>query len=283
MKKIFSRRTRNPVIRCFLMIFLILFALFQIYPLIWLVFFSFKSNEEIFGGNILGPPKIWKIENYKNALMGGDVLTYLLNSIWISIVVIILSTILIAMTAYAISRMKWKFSGVVYWIFMAGLTIPIHATLLPLFLLFRKMGVLNTPLSLIIPYTAFALPFGIMVLRNHYVTIPREMEEAACIDGCSIYQAFFFIILPLVRPALATIAIFSFLSSWNELMFAMTFISETKYKTLTVGLQSLTGMYYTEWGPVGAGMVVATLPVLIIYILLSKQVQNAMLAGATKG
>ena len=166
---------------------------------------------------------------------------------------------------------------------MAGLTIPIHATLLPLFILFKTMGVLNTPLSLIIPYTAFALPFGIMVLRNHYETIPREMEEAACIDGCSIYQTFFHIILPLVRPALATIAIFSFLSSWNELMFAMTFISDTKYKTLTVGLQSLTGMYYTEWGPVGAGMVVAALPVLIIYVLLSKQVQNAMLAGATKG
>lgn len=231
----------------------------------------------------MGPPKIWKIENYRNALMGGDVLTYLLNSIWISMAVIFLSTILIAMAAYAISRMKWKLSGVVYWIFMAGLTIPIHATLLPLFILFKTMGVLNTPLSLIIPYTAFALPFGIMVLRNHYETIPREMEEAACIDGCSIYQTFFHIILPLVRPALATIAIFSFLSSWNELMFAMTFISDTKYKTLTVGLQSLTGMYYTEWGPVGAGMVVAALPVLIIYVLLSKQVQNAMLAGATKG
>ncbi|NBJ00680.1 carbohydrate ABC transporter permease [Lachnospiraceae bacterium] len=283
MKKIFSRRTGNPFIRFILMMFLIFFALFQIYPLIWLVFFSFKSNEEIFGGNILGPPKIWKIENYRNALMGGDVLTYLLNSIWISMAVIFLSTILIAMAAYAISRMKWKLSGVVYWIFMAGLTIPIHATLLPLFILFKTMGVLNTPLSLIIPYTAFALPFGIMVLRNHYETIPREMEEAACIDGCSIYQTFFHIILPLVRPALATIAIFSFLSSWNELMFAMTFISDTKYKTLTVGLQSLTGMYYTEWGPVGAGMVVAALPVLIIYVLLSKQVQNAMLAGATKG
>ena len=109
------------------------------------------------------------------------------------------------------------------------------------------------------------------------------MEEAACIDGCNIYQTFFRVILPLVRPALATIAIFTFLSSWNELMFAMTFISDDKYKTLTVGIQSLAGMYYTEWAPIGAGMVVATFPVLLIYILLSRQVQNAILAGAVKG
>ena len=109
------------------------------------------------------------------------------------------------------------------------------------------------------------------------------MEEAACIDGCSIYQAFFFrVILPLVRPALATIAIFTFLSSWNELMFAMTFISDDRYKTLTVGIQSLAGMYYTEWGPIGAGMVVATFPVLFIYILLSKQVQNAILSRCSE-
>lgn len=122
-----------------------------------------------------------------------------------------------------------------------------------------------------------------MVLGNHYATVPYEMEEAACIDGCNIYQTFFRVILPLVRPALATIAIFTFLSSWNELMFAMTFISDEKYKTLTVGIQSLAGMYYTEWGPIGAGMVVATFPVLLIYILLSRQVQSAILAGAVKG
>ena len=283
MKGLLQNIVCKKIMKIILILFLLLFTVTSVYPLIWLVFFSFKSNEEIFGGNIIGPPREWLIENYENALLGGKVLGYLGNSIFVTLVVIIVSTILIAMVAYAVTRMRWKLRGTAYWFFMAGLTIPIHATLLPLFLLLKRIGILNTPLAIIIPYTAFALPFGIMVLGNHYATVPYEMEEAACIDGCSIYQAFFRVMLPLVRPALATIAIFTFLSSWNELMFAMTFISDDRYKTLTVGIQSLAGMYYTEWGPIGAGMVVATFPVLFIYILLSKQVQNAILAGAVKG
>lgn len=283
MKGLLQNIVCKKIMKIILILFLLLFTVTSVYPLIWLVFFSFKSNEEIFGGNIIGPPREWLIENYENALLGGKVLGYLGNSIFVTLVVIVVSTILIAMVAYAVTRMRWKLRGAAYWFFMAGLTIPIHATLLPLFLLLKRIGILNTPLAIIIPYTAFALPFGIMVLGNHYATVPYEMEEAACIDGCSIYQAFFRVILPLVRPALATIAIFTFLSSWNELMFAMTFISDDRYKTLTVGIQSLAGMYYTEWGPIGAGMVVATFPVLFIYILLSKQVQNAILAGAVKG
>lgn len=270
-------------IKIILALFLLFFLVTSVYPLIWLVFFSFKSNEEIFGGNVIGPPKEWLTENYEDALLGGKVLGYLGNSIFVTLVVIIASTILIAMVAYAVTRMRWKLRGAVYWFFMAGLTIPIHATLLPLFIILKKLNILNTPLAIIVPYTAFALPFGIMVLGNHYASVPYEMEEAACIDGCNIYQTFFRVILPLVRPALATIAIFTFLSSWNELMFAMTFISDDRYKTLTVGIQSLAGMYYTKWGPIGAGMVVAVLPVLLIYVLLSRQVQSAILAGAVKG
>ena len=279
LKKVWVKKT----VRIVLILLLLLFTITSVYPLIWLVFFSFKSNEEIFCGNIIGPPENWLVKNYENALLGGKVLGYLGNSIFVTIVVIIASTVLISMVAYAVTRMRWKLRGATYWFFMAGLTIPIHATLLPLFILLKKLSILNTPLAIMIPYTAFALPFGIMVLGNHYASIPYEMEEAACIDGCSVYQAFFRVILPLVRPALATIAIFTFLSSWNELMFAMTFISDDRYKTLTVGIQSLAGLYYTEWGPIGAGMVVATFPVLLIYILLSKQVQNAILAGAVKG
>lgn len=281
--RIASARTGNPIARILLTVFLIFWAAVQLYPLIFLVFFSFKSNEEIFGGNTLGPPQEWLWKNYENALLGGNVLRYLWNSIYITIIVIVVSTIMIATISYAITRMKWKMSKAVFLFFMAGMMIPIHATLLPMFLIFKKIQILNTPLALIIPYIAFALPFGIMIVCSHFSSLPREMEEAACIDGCNIYQIFAIIILPLVRPVLATIAIFTYLSSWNELMFAMTFINDDKYKTLTVGLQSLAGMYYTDWGPIGAGMVVATLPVLIIYILMSKQVQNAIISGAVKG
>ena len=276
-------RKGNLLIRLIITAFLVFWAAVQIYPLIWLVFFSFKSNEEIFGGNIAGPPIVWKVENYKNALMGGNVFCYLFNSVWVSIFVVIVACILIATSAYALSRMRWKLKKIVYWIFISGMTIPLHATLLPLFLLFRKMHIINNPLSILIPYIVFALPTGILILTNAYASLPIEMEESACIDGCNIYQLFWKIMFPLVKPTVAAIALFTFLSSWNELMFAMTFISDPKWKTLTVGLQSLSGMFYTEWGPIGAGMVVATAPVLIIYLLLNRQVQNALIMGAVKG
>ena len=228
-------------------------------------------------------PLVWKVENYKNALMGGNVFRYLFNSVWVSMAVVIVACILIATSAYALSRMRWKLKKIVYWIFISGMTIPLHATLLPLFLLFRKMHIINNPLSILIPYIVFALPTGILILTNAYASLPIEMEESACIDGCNIYQLFWKIMFPLVKPTVAAIALFTFLSSWNELMFAMTFISEPKWKTLTIGLQSLSGMFYTEWGPIGAGMVVATAPVLIIYLLLNRQVQNALIMGAVKG
>ena len=155
--KLHSRKG-NLLIRLIITAFLVFWAAVQIYPLIWLVFFSFKSNEEIFGGNIAGPPLVWKVENYKNALMGGNVFRYLFNSVWVSMAVVIVACILIATSAYALSRMRWKLKKIVYWIFISGMTIPLHATLLPLFLLFRKMHIINNPLSILIPYIVFALP-----------------------------------------------------------------------------------------------------------------------------
>ena len=114
-------------------------------------------------------------------------------------------------------------------------------------------------------------------------SLPRELEEAAAIDGCGIYQMFFRIILPLIRPAIATVSIFTFISAWNELMFAVTFINKAEYKTLTVGIMSMVGAYTTKWGEIGAGLMIATIPTVIMYLLLSKQVQQSLVAGAVKG
>lgn len=276
-------RSGNRLIHFLIGAFLVFWAAVQIYPLIWLVFFSFKSNEEIFGGNIAGIPQVWRIENYTNALMGGNVFRYLFNSIWVALAVVAVAAVLISTSAYALSRMRWKLKKVTYWVFISGMTIPLHATLLPLFLLFRKMQIINTPAAILLPYIVFALPTGILILTNTFASLPVELEESACMDGCNVYQMFWKIMFPLVKPTLSAVALFTFLSSWNELMFAMTFISDPKWKTLTVGLQSLSGMYYSEWGPIGAGMVVATAPVLVIYLILNKQVQNALIMGAVKG
>ena len=266
-----------------LMIILFAIAVIQIYPLIWMVLFSLKDNTEIFYTNIAGFPKVWRWGNYSTALIGGGLFKYFLNSVFYTGVTIVVSGLLSAMSAYAISRMKWKLSNVALSLFTIGIMIPIHATLLPLFIVLDRTKLLGSYWALLLPYIAFAIPLSIMILVGFYKSIPKDLEEAALIDGCNIYTTFFKIIFPIVKPALATVSIFTFLGTWNELMFANTFVNSSKYRTLTVGIMSFAGQYSTDWGAIGAGMVIATLPTVLIYILLSKQVQDSLVAGAVKG
>jgi raffinose/stachyose/melibiose transport system permease protein len=143
--------------------------------------------------------------------------------------------------------------------------------------------VLDTPLALIIPYTAFGVPMAIMIISGFIDSIPRELEESACIDGASIYRTVFSIIIPMLKPAIVTVAIFTFIQYWNELLFAQVFISSENFKTLTAGIQGMYGQYQTDWGSIGAALMIATLPTLIIYTCMSGQVQKSFIAGAVKG
>ncbi|MCA1291442.1 carbohydrate ABC transporter permease [Paenibacillus sp. alder61] len=269
--------------RILLQLFLAIVAIIQIYPLIWLMFFSLKDNSEIFSGDVAGFPKKFLWSNYAKALEDGNVLTYFNNSVLVTAASIILVLILSSMTGYAITRMNWKLSNTTMTVILLGMMVPIHAALLPLFMVLKNLHLLNTYWSLIIPYVAFGIPMAVFILGSFFKGIPREMEESAVIDGCGIYKTFFHIILPLIRPAIATVAIFTFLSCWNELMFAVTFINDAHYQTLTVGMMSMVGTYITQWGIIGAGLMITTVPTIAIYLLLNKQVQKSMIAGAVKG
>lgn len=268
----------------FVLIVLSLYAAIQVYPFFWLLLFSFKSNSEIFGGNIAGFPEKLLWSNYKDALFGGKVGLYLFNSVLVTAMTIAITLFVSALAAYAISRLRWKLSKAAMIFFMTGMMIPIHATLLPLFITFRDMKVLNTYWSLILPYVAFGIPLAMYIMVGFMQSIPGEMEESAFMDGAGVFSSFFRIILPIVKPAMATVAIFTFLSAWNELMFAITFISREQFRTLTVGLQSMVGQYQTKWGPIGAGLMIGTIPTIIIYSFMSKEIQNSLVtAGAVKG
>ena len=262
---------------------LLLIAIAQIFPLYWLITFSLKSNTEIFGENVIGLPKIWRWDNYVTALSSSNLIRYFLNSVLYTVVTVVVAGVIAAMAAYAVSRMIWKMRNIVYGLFMIGIMIPAQAALLPLFQILDKLGLKGGYLGLMIPYIAGALPMSIMILVGFYRGIPREMEEAAYIDGCGIFKCFVQIILPMVKPAIATASIFTFLGTWNELMLANTFVDSDMYRTLPVGIMSLAGQYSTEWGLIGAGMVIATLPTIIIYFFLSKQVQESLVVGAVKG
>ncbi len=264
-----------------LQVVLMFVAAIQLFPLIWLLFFSLKSNAELFGDNILGLPKEWLWSNYITVLKSSNIFRYFSNSVVITVITIIITNVLSAMVAYALTRLKWKLSNAVYILFLTGMMIPIHAALLPLFIILKP--VLNTYLALIIPYVGFALPLSVLILSGFMGTIPREIEEAAFLDGAGIGRIFTYIIVPLMKPALATISVLTYLSSWNELMFAITFINKETYKTLTFGIMSMVGRYTTNWGLIGAGLVIATIPSIVIYMLMSEQIQGSLSSGAVKG
>ncbi len=264
-------------------ILLFIWAAIQIFPIYWLITFSLKSNSEIFGGNALGLPKEWMWQNYEKALVTGKVALYFLNSIIVTGMTILITAFVSLMASYALTRMNFRLKKPMNAFYMLGLTVPIHSALLPVFVMLRSMKLVNSYIALILPYVAFAIPMAVMIFIGFISSIPKELEESACLDGCSIYGVFFRIIAPLMKPAVATVAIFTFLQAWNELMFAVVFISDTKYKTLTVGIQSLAGQYTIDWGAIGAGLVVATIPTLIVYIFMSRKVQDSLVVGAIKG
>lgn len=264
-------------------VILIIWAAIQLFPLYWMFTFSLKDNSEIFGQNIIGLPRNRLWSNYSEALTTGNMGRYFFNSVIVTGGTILLTTMLALMATYALTRMIWRGQKVMNIIFMLGLTVSIHAAILPVFIILRNLKMLDSYQALILPYSAFALSMAILISGSFMQSIPRELEESACIDGCSVYGIFFRIILPLMKPALSTIGIFVFLQAWNELMFAVIFISSSKYRTLSVGIQTLCGAYTTDWGPIGAALVIATFPTLIVYCFMNKKIQESLLVGAVKG
>lgn len=264
-------------------VILAIMAFFQIYPLIWLVLFSLKTNAEVFNASPFALPADPKWENYSVVWTQGNISLYFFNSVWITLVSVVLTVLLASFVTFAITRMIWRMSGFVLTLFMVGLMIPVHSTLIPLFNFFLKINLIDHPLALILTYTAFNLPITIMILLGFYSTLPREIEEAAVIDGCSIHRIFFQITLPMTMPVMSTTFIINMIYNWNEFVFINTFISSDSYKTLTVGIQNFIGQYMTEWGAIGATLVISMLPILIAFLFLSNKIVEGIAAGAVKG
>ena len=292
-------RKSNPVLKVLIYIGLILWAFINLFPIYWMLTFSFKDNDEIFGGNVAGLPEEIRWENYEKALWGKNIGTktqdeegfqmpklvrFFINSLIVTVSSIIISLIAALMATYAMTRMHWRFGKLMNAVFMLGITIPMHASLLPVYRTMSNLSLLNTYTSLILPYSAFSLAMAIMICTGFMDDIPKELDEAACIDGCGVGRTFFSVIVPLMKPALSTIGIYTFLQCWNELMFANQFMATGDKLTLPVGIQQLSaGRSMTEWGPIGAALVIATFPTLIVYVFLSKRIQDSFIAGAVKG
>ncbi len=279
----YAPKSSNPVGKVIVTIILILWTVINIFPIYFIFTFSLKSNDEIFGNNIAGLPRNWIWSNYTRALGTGNMGLYFLNSILVTGAAILISLIAALMATYAITRIKWRASKLANAFFMLGLTIPLQASIVPVFFVLKELHWLNKYSTLIIPYSAFALAMAILICTGFMVEIPYDLDEAARIDGCGLWRTFYQIILPLMKPAYATVGIYSYLQCWNEFMFANVFISDSAHRTLPIGIQQLSGSYTTDWGPIGAALVIATFPTLIFYISLSRRIQESFIAGAVKG
>lgn len=267
----------------FLYLILGIFAVVQIYPLVWLLFFSLKTNQEVFGMSPFSLPQSPQWENYTKAWTSGNIGLYFFNSVWITLLSVVLTVILASFVTFAVTRMHWKLSGLVLGLFLVAYMIPLHSTLIPLFNMFNQVNLIDNPASIVLSYTAFNLPLTIMILLGFYKTFPSEIEEAAVMDGCSVHRIFFQITLPMTIPVLSTTAIINMIYNWNEFVFVNTFISSDKWKTLTVGINNFVGQYLTDWGAIGATLVISIVPILIAFLVLSDKIVEGMAAGSVKG
>jgi raffinose/stachyose/melibiose transport system permease protein len=261
-----------------------IYFLISVYPLVWMVSYSLKNNDEIFVTNPFGLPLHFRIENYIHAWSQFNIPRYFLNSIIVSTISTIGILILSVMFSYTIARMQWRLRETARLYMIVGMFIPLQVIMIPLAVLVKNLHLVNTYGALIVPYIAFGLPFSSLIFYGFLRGIPVELEESACMDGASIYRTFFRIIVPIVMPAIATIAIFQFLGAWNEFLLAYILISDEAMKTLPLGLLLFQGQYSTDWGGMGAVMTIASLPMVIVFIFFSDQVERAMTVGsAVKG
>ena len=263
-------------------VLLIGFTILCIYPLVWLFLASFKTNAELYT-NTWGLPEQWSMTNYINAVVKGGVFRYFGNSVIIAVSAVLVTVILATMASYAIARMHWKLANLTHSIFLLGMMIPIYALVIPLFSIFKGMGLLDTHLAVIIPQIAVGFPMAIFIICGFMRSIPTELEEAAIIDGCTVFQCFFKIILPIAKSSVVTVAVVQFINVWNDLLLPRIFLTDSSKMTLPVGLTNLQAMYSTDYVGMIAAVIITIIPSIVVYILLHKQIMEGMVAGAVKG
>ena len=268
------------IARVFMWTFLLCLVVVVVYPLTWMVLNGFKTNAELFG-NPFALPMQWGWENYSDAWNRG-VSNYLTTSILVTVTSTIATVFISAWAAYGLTRVDIPFSRTWSTVILGGLMLAPTVALVPLVKMFQGMGLYNTFWALLILYTAFRIPFTTFLIRAYMIDLPREVDEAAEVDGASRWTAFWRIILPMCRPIIISVVILHILFAWNEYLFAMVFTSGTDVQTLPVGLTSLMSKHGTDYPVVFAGMVIAALPVVILFFVCQRYFVKGLADGIGK-
>ena len=268
--------------KCLIYIILILWSLTTIYPMFWLINNSFKPSSEVISRSF-DLAKGFDLINYNTAVERINILKSYYNSLIISGSVVLLVMIFAGLSGYAIARYKFPLKNVIYTALVGSILFPVFSTVVPVFIMLSKLGLVSKQLGLILPQTAGNLPFAILVLSAYMVTIPLALEEAAYIDGCSTWQRFIKIIVPIAKPSFATVAIFTFLWSYNDLFMSLVILRKKESYPICVLLSQISSIYKTDFGLMAAAVTMTVVPVMIIYLLAQSQIIKGLTAGAIKG
>ncbi len=267
--------------RIALNIFFALVSIFQFLPLLWVLMNSLKGKMPFLQSSVSIPSE-WMFENYVTAWNKG-IATYYVNSIFVAVVTIFLVLLFSSMAAYGLTRFKFRGRNALFMLILGGLMMSPQVVLVPLYKLMNSLGLYDTLWSLILAYTAFGLPFSVFLLRSYFISFPRELEEAAYIDGYGTFGLFFRIVLPISRPVLGAAAIVRMLNVWNEFTFALVLLNSQRNMTIPIGLENFRGQHTTEVTIMLAGVVLGAIPMVFVYLVSQKQFIRGLTAGATKG
>jgi raffinose/stachyose/melibiose transport system permease protein len=261
---------------------MLLVCAFVLVPIVMVLLGSFKTVDQFFR-NPYGLPESFDLFNYRKAWDEANIQSSLRNSVVATIVGVVVSTSLACLASYGLARFRFRGRHAVRMLFVGGLVVPVQLIILPLFIFFRQIHLLGGLWPLLLIYSTFGIPLGVLVLTGFFGLLPRDLEDAARIDGASHFQVFWRILLPLTRPALAAVVILNGVWMWNDFFLGFILISEADAMTLPVAIMAFRGSYSTQWGLIFASVTISALPVVLAYLLLSRQFIAGLTAGSVKG
>lgn len=257
-------------------------ALLVLAPMLIMGVSAFKNTREIFQ-NPFGLPAVWRWENFARVWVEAKFALYFRNSVAVTLASVVVILVLGAMAGYALGRFRFGGNDLLYLYFLSGLMLPIRLGIIPLFILMRNLHLLDTPWSLILTYAASGLPSAVFILTGFFRALPSDLDSAARIDGAGEWLIYRRVMLPLVRPALVIVTVYNVIPIWNDFFFPLVFIHSDRLKTLPLGMTTFFGQYYTDWAALFAGLTLAAVPVVALYVLLSQHFIRGLTAGAVKG
>lgn len=257
-------------------------SIVHIYPILLVLVSSLKTKADL-ATNPFGLPKDITFDYFLTAFQTMHYFRSILNTAFIGGVSVALTVLFTSMAAYAIARRNNRFYNAVYLLFIAGMIIPFQMTMIPLYKVMLSLHLISTYQGVIFIYLAFLAPFSVFLLSGFVKTVPRELEEAALIDGCGLYRTFFMIVFPLLKPAITTVSVLNLFNIWNDFLMPMLYIQDSKKITITVQLASFQGMYFNDWSLIFAGVCMIVFPMLLIYLFAQRFIIDGITAGAVKG